>query len=228
VPVWCQDEAGPYQAIPQPGAGWAPVGQPARLPHEYVRGGTAKLLTLFRPATGEVRARGVANATNAVLHPWLQAELAAVLASLPPVTLPEDERPPPGCCATWLGREPTEPLPPLRLILIWDNLAGHLSWSIVRWLYRQGILPLYTPLSGSWLNLAEAVQRILVRRALDGQHPHSRDELITWLDDAVAGWNADPTPFVWHGKRHERRERARQRRLGGSPASHDILQPIAA
>ena len=145
-------------------------------------------------------------------------ELAAVLASLPPL----------GCWATWLGREPTEPLPPLRLILIWDNLAGHLSWSIGRWLYRQGILPLYAPLSGSWLNLAEAVQRILVRRALDGQHPHSQDELITWLDDAVAGWNADPTPFVWHGKRHERREPARQRRLGGSPASHDILQPIAA
>ena len=26
--LWCQDEAGPYQAIPQPGAGWAPVGPP--------------------------------------------------------------------------------------------------------------------------------------------------------------------------------------------------------
>src|SRR4029078_6508100 len=76
LPVWCKDEAGPYQAIPQPGASWAPVGQPLRLPHEYVRGGTAKLLTLFRPATGELRARGVTHAPNAVLHPWLQAELA--------------------------------------------------------------------------------------------------------------------------------------------------------
>ncbi|CAA9578683.1 MAG: hypothetical protein AVDCRST_MAG88-3077, partial [uncultured Thermomicrobiales bacterium] len=44
VQVWCQDEAGPYQAIPQPGAGWRPVGCPARRPHEYLRGGTAKLL----------------------------------------------------------------------------------------------------------------------------------------------------------------------------------------
>src|SRR5581483_8196009 len=85
VPLWCQDEAGPYQAIPQPGASWAPVGEPARLPHEYVRGGTAKLLTLLRPATGEVRAKGVTNATNAVLHPWLQGELTAVLATLPAV-----------------------------------------------------------------------------------------------------------------------------------------------
>src|SRR4051794_5233774 len=57
--LWCQDEAGPYQVIPHPGAGWAPVGKPTRQPHEYLRGGTVKLLTLFRPATGEVRAKGV-------------------------------------------------------------------------------------------------------------------------------------------------------------------------
>src|SRR5918992_1473393 len=86
--VWTQDEAGPYQAIPQPGSSWQPEGEPARQPHEYVRGGTAKLLTLFRPATGELRAEGVTNATNAVLHPWLQAELTAVLAALPAVTGP--------------------------------------------------------------------------------------------------------------------------------------------
>jgi len=228
VPVWCQDEAGPYQAIPQPGAGWAPVGEPARQPHEYVRGGTAKLLTLFRPATGEARAKGVTHATNAVLHPWLQAELTRVLATLPPVTVPEGERPPPGRWATWLGHQPREPLPPLRLLLIWDNLAGHLSWSIVRWLFRQGVMPLYTPLGGSWLNLAESIQRIIVRRALAGQHPQSQGELITWLEDTVAGWNANPTPFVWHGKRYERRHRARQRRPEGSPAAHADSQPIAA
>jgi hypothetical protein len=66
IPVWCQDEAGPYQAIPQPGAGWFPRSAPARQPHEYVRGGTAKLLPLFRPATGEVRAMGVIHAPNIV------------------------------------------------------------------------------------------------------------------------------------------------------------------
>jgi hypothetical protein len=226
--LWCQDEAGPYQAIPQPGAGWAPVGEPTRLPHEYVRGGTAKLLTLFRPATGELRAKGVTHATNAVLHPWLQQELTAVLAALPPVTGPEDERPPLARWVTWLGHEPREPLPPLRLLLIWDNLAGHLSWSIVRWLFQHGIMPLYTPLGGSWLNLAESIQRIIVRRALQGHHPQSHDELITWLDDTVAGWNANPTPFTWHGKRFERRQRARQRRRDGSPAAPTDSQPIAA
>lgn len=199
-----------------------------RQPHEYIRGGTAKLLTLFRPSTGEVRAKGVIQATNAVLHPWLQTELTAVLVTLPPLTMREAERPPLAHWATWLGHEPRDPLPPLRLVLIWDNLAGHLSWSIVRWLYQHGVLPLYTPLSGSWLNQAEAIQRIIATRALAGQHPQSADEVIHWLDDTVAAWNADPTPFVWGGKRHERRVRARQRRLAGAPTVPAQPSSIAA
>jgi DDE superfamily endonuclease len=223
-----QDEAGPYQTTPYPGASWEPEGEPACQPHEYVRNGTAKLLTLFRPATGEVRAKGVRSAPNAVLHPWLQEELRAILASLPAVTISEEERPEAARWATWLGHEPRAPLPPLRLILIWDNLAGHLSWSIVDWLFQHGVMPLYTPLSGSWLNLAEALQRIIVRRALSGQHPQSPEEIISWLEDTVVAWNEDPTPFTWGGKRKERRERARQRRLGGSPAVVANHQPNAA
>jgi hypothetical protein len=228
VALWCQDEAGPYQAIPHPGESWQLVGQPARQPHEYLRGGTAKLLTLFRPATGEVRGKGVTNAPNTVLHPWLQAELTAILAALPVVTIPEAERPSAARWETWLGHPPRERLPPLRLILIWDNLAGHLSWSIVQWLFQHGVLPLYTPLSGSWLNMAESVQRILVRRALAGQHPQSAAEIIDWLEETVAGWNQAPTPFVWNAKRRQRRVRARQRRLGGSCAALAQHQLIAA
>jgi hypothetical protein len=148
VPLWCQDEAGPYQAIPHAGAGWAPVGAPRRLPHEYVRGGTAKLLTLFRPGTGEVRAQGVTQAPNTVLHPWVREELTQVLATLPDLTSADAERPELAQWATWLGHAPPDPLPPLRLILVWDNLAGHHSWVRVRWLLQHGIMPLYTPLSG--------------------------------------------------------------------------------
>ena len=29
--VWCEDEAGPFQAVPHPGASWRPEGRPARL-----------------------------------------------------------------------------------------------------------------------------------------------------------------------------------------------------
>jgi DDE superfamily endonuclease len=218
VPVWCQDEAGPYQAIPQPGQAWRPFGKPVYQPHEYIRGGTAKLLTLFRPATGEVRAKSVPRAPNAVLHPWLQHELLHVLEELPEMGIDDTDRPPGAQWATWLGHVPHLPLPPLRLILIWDNLAGHLSASIVTWLFAHGVMPLYTPLSGSWLNMAESVQRIICGRALNGQHPQSVAQLITWLDDTVAGWNANPTPFVWDGKRRERRIRAKARHLGGSAA----------
>jgi hypothetical protein len=90
---------------------------------------------------------------------------------------------------------------------------------LVRWLLGQGILPLYTPLSGSWLNMAESLQRIIVERALAGQHPRAPEEIIQWLEETVAAWNAAPTPFVWGGKRRARRQRARQRRLGGSGAA---------
>ncbi len=200
-----------------------PLGQP----HEYIRGGTAKLLTLFRPATGQVRAKGVTNAPNLVLHPWLQKELLQVLADLPePPT--ELEPPKQTQWETWLGYVPSWPLPPLRLILIWDNLAGHLSSKMVIWLFAHGVMPLYTPLSGSWLNMAESVQRILCGRALNGQHPQSAAEIITWLEDTVACWNAAPTPSVWDGKRRERRLRAKQRRLGGSAAILADHQLIAA
>ena len=228
IPVWCQDEAGPYQAIPQPGQSWRPEGHPACQPHEYVRGGTAKLLTLFRPATGEVRAKGVPSAPNAVLHPWLKGELMDLLAEVPAMPMQPPIPPSPAHWSTWLGYAPRAPLPPLRLILIWDNLAGHLSASIVVWLFAHGVMPLYTPLSGSWLNMAESVQRILCGRALRGQHPQSVAELITWLEDTVAGWNAAPTPFIWDGKRRERRLRAKQRHLGGSAAILLQDQPIAA
>ena len=219
IPLWCQDEAGPYKTMPYPGASWELVGEPARQAHEYIRNGTAKLLTLFRPQTGEVRAKGVIAAPNAVLHPWLQDQLTQVLASVPPVTLPEPERPEEARWETWLGHAPREPLPHLRLILVWDNLTGHLSYAIVHWLLQQGIMPLYTPLSGSWLNMAESLQRIIVRRALAGQHPQTPDEIIAWLEETVAGWNQAPTPFVWDGKRRERRRQARARRLGGSAAT---------
>ncbi len=225
IPVWCQDEAGPYQAIPQPGPSWQPEGLPAHRPHESVRGGTAKLLTLLRPATGEVRALPVERAPNAVLHPWLKQELEAILAALPPPAAgPARE------AAAWEWRETSlwglAGLPPVRVLLVWDNLKGHQTPEFLTWLVERGIWPLFTPLGGAWLNLAESVQRILVRRALDGQHPQSTQEVLTWLAEQVAGWNAAPTPFAWGGKRAVRRQRARERRhrLGGSGG--DTRRPI--
>jgi transposase len=98
-------------------------------------------------------------------------------------------------------------LPPLRLLLVWDNLAGHKTPGMVLRLCAHGIMPLYTPLGGSWLNMAESIQRILKRRALDGQQPRSPAELGGWFEQAARARNQRPTAFVWDGKRRQRRRR---------------------
>jgi hypothetical protein len=47
---------------------------------------------------------------------------------------PEEERPLYARSSTWLGHPPRgKPLPPLRIVLVLDNLAGHLSYDLVLW-----------------------------------------------------------------------------------------------
>jgi hypothetical protein len=225
LPVWCQDEAGPFQTVPYLGTHWQPEGQPACYPHEYIRNGTAKLLTMFHPASGRLRAKGVTSCPNSVLHPWLKQELLGILAAMPaPMQLGE----PSVILSMWVEwyeglSEPSDlpdNLPPLRMLLIQDNLAGHKSANFVQWCFEHGISILYTPLGGSWLNMAESIQGIIERRALSGQHPSQPVEIIQWLEATVRGWNQKPTPFVWGGKRVARRDRAYKRRkaLAGSGA----------
>ena len=223
--VWCEDEAGPFQAVPHPGGGWRPIGQPATQPHEYVRQGTTKILTLFHPASGEVRVRPASRGTNAVLHGWLREALAAIVAALPAGAAASD---PAATRALWEAWQQglavpftlPEQLPPLRVLLVWDNLAGHKTPEMVLWLCRHGIMPLYTPLGGSWLNMAESIQRILKRRALDGQHPSSPAEIGVWFEQTARAWNRQPTPFVWNGKRRRRRRRPDDGHPVGGSAAH--------
>ena len=223
--LWTEDEAGPFQTTSYAGHAWQPEGKPKRQSHEYVRNGTAKLLTLFHPSDGKVRVKGVTSCPNAVLHPWLKQELSSILDDLPP---PTDDLAPEINRALWerwrVGLEqpislPDE-LPSLRMLFVLDNLAGHKTPSFVDWLIQHGIMPLYTPLGGSWLNMTESIQRILKHRALAGQHPTKPEEIISWLEAVAQVWNRDPTPFEWGGKRAARRARSRQRRhaLGGSGA----------
>ena len=205
--------------MPQPGGSWRPRGRPATLPHEYVRGGTCKLLTLFHPTSGQVHLQPVSSCTNPVLHGWLKDRLEVILATLPPPAAPGDAMATRAAWEAWqaglAGRFtlPAE-LPPLRMLLVRDNLAGHKSPEMVVWLCRHGVMPLYTPLGGSWLNMAESIQRILERRTLDGQHPRSPTEIGSWLQQAAQAWNRQPTPFLWNGKRRQRR----RRRSGGAHA----------
>jgi len=222
--VWTADEAGPFQTVPVAGKSWEEDGRPRCHPHEYIRDGTGKLLTLFHPQSGSLRARGVKSCTNVVLHGWLQEELAALVATLParPALSRRAHR------QVWESWQaglavritlPQDP-PPLRMLLVMDNLAEHKTPEMVRWMFRHGIMPLYTPLSGSWLNMCESVQRIIKRRALECQYPQTPERLIALLEATVRGWNCTPTPFEWGGRRAARRARSRARRhaLGGSGA----------
>ena len=169
--------------------------------------------------------KGVTHSPNVILHAWLKTELTAILASLP-APVPQSAEQTRCLWQSW-GRELDLPMgrgtnaPALRLLLVMDNLAGHKSLDWVRWCYQRGILILYTPLGGSWLNMAESIQRIIKRRALDGTYPQTVATIIEWLEATARGWNAHPTPFVWGGKRQQRRRAQQKRslhRLGGSGA----------
>ena len=215
VPRWCR----------RPGQSWCEQGLASRLPHDYVRNGIAKMLTLFCPRSGELRAKGVTSAPNIVLHPWLQQELTAVLDCMPQPAPITDAAAIQTVWKSWQqGLKKCLPLPdvlpPLRMLWVRDNLAGHLTTSLVEWLFAHGVMPLYTPLSGSWLNMAESIQPIIVNRALAGQYPQTLGQIINALEATARGSNQAPAPFKWGGKRHARRLRSRQRRhaLGGSAA----------
>jgi hypothetical protein len=155
-----------------------------------VRGGTTKILTLFHPATGQVRIRPATSSTNAVLHGWLKEALTVIVAALPVSAAPSD---PAATRALWEAWQQglavrftlPEHLPPLRVLLVWDNLAGHRTPEMVLWLCRHGIMPLDTPLGSSWLNLAESIQRLLKRRTRDGQQPQSPAEIGVWFEQTV-------------------------------------------
>ena len=223
--LWNEDEAGPFQTTPYAGSSWQPETRAKEYDHEYVRNGTAKMLTLFNPATGLVRVKGVLTTTNEVLHGWLKAELSNIAPDQSDEEVKYDTVLNDALWHSWqedLEFPITLPkeLPRLRVLLIMDNLAGHHSRDFVLWMFEHGIMPLYTPVGGSWLNMAESIQGILKRRALAGTHPATPQEIIEWLEQTAGGWNKHPTPFEWGGRRAARRQRSyeRRHRLAGSAA----------
>ena len=52
----------------------------------------------------------------------------------------------------------------------------------------------------SYRPLSTAAQRLIKRRALEGQHPRTPEAIIENLEGAARAWNRHPTPFEWGGK----------------------------
>lgn len=109
-----------------------------------------------------------------------------------------------------------------------DNLAGHKTPEFVCRLFAPGIMPLYTPVGVSWLNMAKSIRRILKRRALGGQHPTDVDCIMTWFELVAAHWNTRPTPFEWVGRRAARRTSPPPRRLRRMHPAAAPQEPRAA
>lgn len=197
--VWCFDEAEPDSTQPYATSSWRPVGHPGHRSPTYIPNGTAKLLTLFHPKDGTVKVKGVERCPNTVLHTWLTEQLEEIVVAFPKLDVPLEPTENRRQWEVWRKRLKCrftlpDQLPPLRLLLVCDNLAGHKTPSFVLWLFcAHGILPLYTPLGGSWLNMAESIQKILKHRALDGTHPTWVPQMIYWLEAAARAWNANPT-----------------------------------
>jgi hypothetical protein len=89
--VWVEDEAGPYQTTSCAGESWQPEEHPVKQPHEYIRNGTAKMLTLFHPNTGEVRVKGVKKSIKAILHAWVKEQIEEILKTMPEKPLLDEE-----------------------------------------------------------------------------------------------------------------------------------------
>jgi hypothetical protein len=180
---------------------------------------------LFHPADGYGCVKDVPRTTNAIVQAWLKDHLLTTLATLssavPRSAYVERLR-----WKMWregLQRTVTWPrqLPPLCILLIMDNLVDYKTPNWLCWCFAHGLLPLYTSLGGSWLNMAQSIQCLLKPRALDGQYPASPQHIIQSLEAVAQHWNLHPMPFVWLRKRNASRDRPAQkrRRLGASRAA---------
>jgi hypothetical protein len=105
-----------------------------------------------------VHLRPVISCTNPSLHGWLKEELAVILAMSSAPAEPAEAAATRAAWTVWQdGLAERFTLPELlRMLLVWDNLAGHKTAEMVVWLCQHGVMPLYTPLGGSWLNMAES------------------------------------------------------------------------
>ncbi len=151
----------------------AQPGRPARIDYEYVRHGVRNLFLWVEPLTGR---RHVEVTERRTRQDW-----ARFIRELVDVYYPDAER----------------------VVLVLDNLNTHVPGALYetfppaearRLLQRLELH--YTPVHGSWLNMAEIELSVLARQCLDRRIPDA--DILT---AEVAAWevarNARPTRIDW-------------------------------
>lgn len=89
------------------------------------------------------------------------------------------------------------------LHLVLDNSSTHKTPAIYDWLSKHPrIVFHFTPTSASWMNQVEGFFSILTRKSVRRTSFPSTAALRRHIDAFLAGWNADPTPFVWTKSAH--------------------------
>lgn len=95
----------------------------------------------------------------------------------------------------------TFPRGPLHVIL--DNSSTHATPEVQDWLAANDRVKFhFTPTSASWLNQVEGFFSILTRRSLRRTSFQTKTALKKHIQQFLARWNTDPTPFVWTKSAH--------------------------
>jgi transposase len=166
--VLCCDEKSQVQALDRTQPG-LPLkkGRAGTMTHDYVRHGTTTLFAALNVADGTL----IGQCQDRHRHQeWLKF-LQLIDAQTP------------------VDRD---------LHLILDNYATHKHPKVQKWLAKHPRFHLhFTPTSASWLNMVERFFRDLTVNRLRRGVFHSVPELVEALDQYIAKYNKEPTPFVW-------------------------------
>ena len=172
--VLCCDEKSQVQALDRTQPG-LPLkkGRAGTMTHDYVRHGTTTLFAALNVADGTI----IGQCQNRHRHQeWLKF-----------LKLIDQQTP--------ADRE---------VHLILDNYATHKHAKVKAWLAKHPRFHLhFTPTSASWLNMVERFFRDITEKRLRRGVFHSVPELVTALEEYLAHYNENPTPFVWTAKAND-------------------------
>jgi transposase len=188
--VFAFDEFGPLAIRPQPGAGWARRGKPARLPANYHKTqGVRQFHGCY--SVGEDRMWGVVRARKSAANTL--AALKSIRAARP------DGAP---------------------IYVILDNLSAHKGEQIRRWAARHKVELCFTPTYSSWANPIEAHFGPLRTFVIAGSNHTNHAALARGLHGYLRWRNANARhPDVLAAQRRERaRIRSERQRRWGRPA----------